>query len=359
MKRYFLWLATCVGAIVLCWQPVGAERADRDDIQTSGSQSPSDEPFQYGAIFTELGENEYYLRFNGFSSSDKEDTEASWYEEAKERCGTGHVEATIVRSEMDTRFTTTRTQPAIGSTTGETLCHIGGFLGCILGLTLASPGEKTIEVSYPVVEGTVVCRAQEATKRTLETEETDTVEAFEQRQAATSAGADTPEISASEEHASIEPVTSTTETSQSLIGPSRELNISIFPFASRNPCGNGEDKTLMNYTHEYLSDRGYLGYSDLTSRANPAVRIDEIWQGGIIKKTPNVDKAINRAEQLGTRAALMVWLECPDAGWNSPYRVDIYIIDAETGRVHHWRGTGRDSQNATKQAIEDFASGAL
>ena len=244
-------------------------------------------------------------------------------------------------------------------------------------MALASPGEKTIEVSYPVVEGTVVCGAQEATKRTYETGEKDTVVAFEQRQAATSGGAYTSKISTilqhSQEAVGANQTPGETETlsalsTQPTIPTATACNGKIDADADspgvvaatghptmaisvvyRDQCYHegGSDRQLLRHATEYAT-RSVIYIHD------GMVVPSYLWKGGAVKRQADIPAVVRWAKRVGLDAVFMALLKCSLSQAVTSFDVEIYVIDAVAGELYHRKVDIQQSSKNSRRVIDDY-----
>jgi len=80
----------------------------------------------------------------------------------------------------------------------------------------------------------------------------------------------------------------------------------------------------------------------------------EAWQGGIVRKTPNLDRLYRAGQELGLDAVVM-WFYKPVMDMDYP--VELYVIDAQQQRVYAQEGRSSDAAVLVRQAFSDFVAG--
>lgn len=145
------------------------------------------------------------------------------------------------------------------------------------------------------------------------------------------------------------------------------VRFAIFPSRSIVPCFEDIDWRYVGDIERLLANRpdaelafsyytrkpqGYSFYARAPgSEALPP--IGQLWTGTVSRGEPALDTVIATARQMDVDAVVMAWIRCNQHSIHPPhlYRVEIYVVDVDSGRVYREESRADSSGQAAAKAI--------
>ncbi len=89
----------------------------------------------------------------------------------------------------------------------------------------------------------------------------------------------------------------------------------------------------------------------------PPTNVDpkEAWQGGAVRKTPNLERLYRAGQDLGLDAVVTWFYVIPNS--LSVYPVEVYVIDIEQQHVYLHKGVNTEAGTLVRHAFDDFRAG--